>query len=134
MSRRKIREEIQEGIVYVKSRKIKGKKSGRKNQNARPAKKTARGGMRAISIKRNNGRSLQKPGASDHYLDTRRPETLAQLNRLIANDFPTKVDAARALNVATSTLHETLSGRRKSPLTREKICRYYNLPISVFGD
>lgn len=53
---------------------------------------------------------------------------------MIACDFPTKKEASLRLGVATSTLHETLSGRRKSPLTREKICRYYKLPISVFGN
>lgn len=134
MKRNRTREEIQEGVLYVKPRKTKGKKSLRSIKNSRPKKKAARGGMRAISIKRHSRGGSQKRGASDHYLDTRRPATLAELNRLIANDFDTKVEAARALGVATSTLHETLSGRRKSPQTREKICRYYKLPISVFGE
>ena len=133
MKRNRIKEEIQEGVLYVKPRKAQGKKSRRANKNARPAKQIARGGMRAIPIKRHARGGRKKSGASDHYLDTRRPQTLAELSRLITNDFKTRVEAARALGVATSTLHETLSGRRKSPQTREKICRYYNLPISVFG-
>lgn len=131
--KRKVREEVQEGVFYVKPRKAQGKKSRSKRKITRRQSVAARGGIRTLPIKRHDGRSSKTERASDHYLDTRRPETLAQLSRMIANDFRSITEAAQALGIAPSTLYQVLAGRRKSSLTREKLCRYYRLPISIFG-
>lgn len=88
--------------------------------------------MRALPIKRYDRRMRKAKRENLHYLDTRRPKTRAELDRLISNEFETRAEASRTIGIAASTLNELLSGRRNSLRAREILCKYYNLPMSVF--
>jgi len=118
--------------LYAKEKTIRANKSRSHVQAERDKKPSARGRVYEIPIKRDANRGGGSKRETAHRLDEYRPQNRAELTQLILGQYGTFRAAAAELGISAATLNTTLTGKRQSWATREKLCRIYNLTMSVF--